>query len=887
MKWGLKLPRLLFCLLLFWVPVLYCLPANPVKKTYLLIRQGNLPEARQQYQKAVAKGKNDFGMEYVFSHLFLSPYRKTLSLDSAYLYCLSAIDKYKKESQEGKKRYERLDLEHLRIDSAELFSRKEYLDSLGFSKAQNLESESAYQWFLEHFPQSNRAEQAKERRASIAFARAQQENSHQAFEKFLENYPDAGQAAEAREIRELMIYQNAAKKGHLSDWESFIEKNPNNGYVLKAQEKIYHISTRQHRPSSYFEFIKKYPENPNISRAWEWIYHLEGISLKELMKKYPEFPEASFSGRESIRNLQLIPCSDRGKYGWMDIKGRAIIRPRFDSIPEESRCESSSIKFIKAFKNKKVVVYSQDSFPVTEGEFDDAEWFQNGLIRVWRDGKQGLQHLGGYPILEPRYEQIERISNGLLLIRQGGKKFLFSMKGNSIDLPGADEISSAGVYLAMRNGKKFSLLKESDILQTIDNEPIKPEYRYREMERFGDNKLVLYEDAGAYYISQDNVTILNIGKGASIRPSPWGVLLSESGNQVIVDSTGKRISGDFQEIRIEGNMAIVKKTGLYGLIDRSGKTIAALKYDSLFHFAGGLFLAWKEGRRSILFESGQEISYSGNLPPDMIRPPLASAGKGEWYLLLTDSSGQKSLYSRLGKKLLPFAYSQIMMLDEHWFSIQADKKFGLADTAGRVILKPAFSGISPISHEFVCLSKGKTFSIYNPLTKKTLLSDLSSVARKFGSSRNQFIVRLNDKAGIIDQLGKPLVPCAYEDILYWSASKCMVKKDGFWYGFMLASGKELVKPIKKISLISDKDGEQIYEIESDGKSGIESTLRGELAPTLHDQIVPFDLQSGICFFLGSRIQQSSVFNVVYIDGHGNLFKTQYLTEDEYEGILCD
>ena len=862
--------------------------ANPVKKTYLLIRQGNLAEARIQFDKAVKKGKNDFGMDYVFSHFFLSPYRKSLSLDSAYLYCLSAIDKYKKESIQGKNRYQKLNIEHLRIDSAELFSRKDYLDSLGFSKAQNLESESAYQWFLDHFPQSSRSEKAHERQASIAFARAQQENSHQAFEKFLEKYPDAGQAAEAREIRELMLYQNTAKKGHLKDWESFIEKNPNNRYLLKAQEKVYHISTKQHKAATYYDFIRKYPSNPNVSKAWEWIYYLEGSSLKELLKKYPDFPQARFSEREPIRNLQLIPVTDRGKFGWMDIKGRSVIKPRFDSIPEESRCEASSIRFLKAYNRRKVAVFSQDSFAVSEGEFDDAEWFQNGLIKVWRDGKQGLFHMGGYPILEPRYEQIDRISNGLLVIRQGEKKFLFSMKGNSIVLPGLDDVSAAGSYLALRSGKKYALIKESEVLQSIDNDTINPLYRYREMERFGENRLVLYEDAAAYFISQDNITILKIGQRASIQPCPWGVLLSESGIEVIVDSTGNRISGDYEKIRIEGNIAIVKKAGMFGLINRSGKMLSELKYDSLDLFTGGLFVGWKKNRRSILFESGKEVSYSGTQSPDLLRPSgTTSATRPDWFVVLTDSLGQKAVFSMQGKKLLPFAYSQINLLDDHWFAIQADKKFGLADTSGKVILKPSFSGISPINREFVCLSKGKNFSLYNPLTQKTLLNNLSSVARRFGNSKNHFIVRLNDKAGIIDQQGKQVVPCAYEDILYWSPGKCMVKRDGFWFGFMLASGKELVKPIKKIRLISDKDGEQIYEIESDGKTGIESTLRGELAATVHDQIVPFDLQTGICFFLGSRVQQSSVFNLIYIDGHGTPFKTQYLTEEEYEGILCD
>ena len=176
------------------------LRANPVKKAWALMRKGSLAEARAEMEKARRKGKDDFGIDYVYSHFYLSPYQKTLSLDSSYFYCLTAIEKFRNETPEGRKRYEKVKIDHFRLDSAELFSRKDYLDSLGFSKAQNLESESAYQWFLDNFPKSTRLDQARERRASLAFAKAREENSYQAFERFIEKYPNAGEAVEALEI---------------------------------------------------------------------------------------------------------------------------------------------------------------------------------------------------------------------------------------------------------------------------------------------------------------------------------------------------------------------------------------------------------------------------------------------------------------------------------------------------------------------------------------------------------------------------------------------------------------------------------------------------------------------------------------------------------------
>lgn len=875
--------------LLFLLFFFQTAPANPVKKAWLLIRKGLLKEAREELLKAAAKGKDDFGTDYLYSHYYLSPYRKTLSLDSAYFHCLQAIEKFRKESPEGRKRYEKVKAENFRLDSAELFSRKDYLDSLGFSRAQNLESESAYQWFLDNFPQSRRTDQAREKRASLAFARARQENSYQAFERFLEKYPNAGEAVEAREIKELMVFQNTAKKGKLADWEEFIRKQANNRYIIKAHEKIYQLSTRLHDASSYYSFISRYPENPNISKAWEWIFYLEdpAMNLRQFSQKYPGFPEKTFEDQIQLRNIQVIPFTERGKFGWMDTRGKTIIRARFDSISEEARCEAAGLHFLKAFRKGKVVVFSSDSFPATAGEFEDAEWFQDGVIKVFRDGKEGLFHLAGYPLLEARYEKIHRLNSNFLAIEQGNKKYLFTAKGNSIELPGADDIIAAGHFLALRSGSKYALISETDVLKSLENEPPNPDYRYRSLETAGNGRLLLYEGDDACLLSNDKIIRLKTAAGASITPCEWGMLLEKNGMVSLIDSNGNAIGGEFQAVQVVGNSAVVKSGSRFGLMSRNGILTAGMPYDSLAFFCPGIFQAWKGNRRALVFESGKEIPFSGNRSPELLRSMSEKGSSRVWFVSVSDSLGRKAVFSRNGRAVLPFSWEQVNMCGQGFISIGADRRFGLADTSGKILLKPVYTGISALNNEFVCVARGKELSVISPFNQKVLVSGLSGAARSFGNSKSMFIIRLQDRAGIVDNQGKMVVPCQYEDIMYWNPGRCLVKKNGFWYGYLLNGGKELVKAMKKVRLLMELENEQLYEVESDGKVGIESTLRGEIAATLFDQIVPFEYPGGVCFFLGSRVQQSSVYTLLYIDSHGNPIKTQYLTEDEYEGILCD
>ena len=72
---------------------------NYVKKSLKQVKEGNVKEALKTLQAARANNKVDFGTDYVFSLYFLSPYQKSLKLDSSYAFCLSAIEKFLKEDK--------------------------------------------------------------------------------------------------------------------------------------------------------------------------------------------------------------------------------------------------------------------------------------------------------------------------------------------------------------------------------------------------------------------------------------------------------------------------------------------------------------------------------------------------------------------------------------------------------------------------------------------------------------------------------------------------------------------------------------------------------------------------------------------------------------------
>lgn len=879
--------KLLLCSL-FWLA--FCIhPVHSkgndfVKKSLRQVKAGDLNDAYKTLQNARQKQKDDFGVDYVYSLYFLSPYQKTLKLDSAYAFCLSAIDKFGKENAEGRIRYA-----ELQIDSLELYSRKDYLDSLGFSQAERLESEAAYQFFLEKFPQSARAETARRKRASLAFQQARQQNSYEAFMAFLAKYPDAGEASSAKEISDLLAFENTARKGQISDWENFISKNPNNQYLIKAQNRLFELATLYHTPESYYQFITNYPENPNTAKAWDWIFYLEktGKNTGSLTQKYPDFPLLRFETRLRLRDEPLIPFIERGRFGFMDRYGKPFIHPTFDSLPEDARCDITSSAFVKIFRKRKVSLFCMDTIPVSEAEFDNAEWFSDGILKVFKGGKQGLLSMTGYQILGTRYEDIQRLTNNLLSIQQGNRFFLFTLKGQKLEIQGLDQVLAVGTYIVGRLGERFAIFSEEEAMKSLQNQPPVLQFKFTSIQKSGADRMLLYKGEEANLLCGNKLLVLNLQPGSVLKECPWGWLVENQGSTNVIDSLGNTLPRSFEAIRIHGNLAVARFQNKFGLIDRTGKPVVDFAYDSIALVVRSSFLARKGNNRFLIFESGKKIGFSGNRNPEVLRYATNRGIFASYFLVLSDSLDRKAVFSRQGRAILPFAYDNISMLDAHLFATYQDRKMGIADTNGLVLFKPSFTGASPISREFVCVSNGKNFSILNLITRKPVVTKLSGLARNFGSSRNLFIIRIRDKAGIIDLSGKQIIPSIYEDIQYWNPTRCLVKRNGFWYFYQMESGKELVKAIKNIRILSERDNETIYEIEVDKKVGVESTLRGEIAPSDNDEIVPFESNSGTFFFAGRRVASSLVYNLTYVDLNGELIKTQLLTEEEYEKIVCD
>ncbi len=132
-----------------------------------------------------------------------------------------------------------------------------------------------------------------------------------------------------------------------------------------------------------------------------------------------------------------------------------------------------------------------------------------------------------------------------------------------------------------------------------------------------------------------------------------------------------------------------------------------------------------------------------------------------------NGNGLIGFINHLGKEILPFHYSGASKFQEGLASVRIDKeKFFIDKTGKRLFDRP--DG---------CIS-----GFYD---------GMASFAKEIGTFRNESIFHY----GFIDNTGKEVIPCIYEDLNYFSEGLAAVKnekKKGGLFGFVDKTGKEII-----------------------------------------------------------------------------------------------
>ena len=249
------------------------------------------------------------------------------------------------------------------------------------------------------------------------------------------------------------------------------------------------------------------------------------------------------------------------KYGAINIKGKIIIKPEYDQISIDNYYNSETMYKASGFIVKKK---NEDSYKygyinskgkmLLPPEYTEISRIneiiddKNVYLLVLKEGQAGVVK-NNKVVLDFEYEDRSyNLFNNMFIIQRNSKSGIADIKGKVIIQPEYDSIMFGGIYVnAIKDGEVTVL----DINgKKLDNNNI-----YAKLPTTNPN----------YYITIDKNEIYRI---------------------VDKDNNIKRENNYTYIEHIKDDYFIIYKNGKNGIIDLSGKSIADLKYNSIFKISG-------------------------------------------------------------------------------------------------------------------------------------------------------------------------------------------------------------------------------------------------------------------------------------------------------------
>lgn len=317
-----------------------------------------------------------------------------------------------------------------------------------------------------------------------------------------------------------------------------------------------------------------------LPAEYDEIVTLEGTENSILIKKDGKVGLVNDNGGiiaeveyKEIKNLGetykngYITINEDGKYGVISATKKQILENKYDEI---SQTYLGEYYLVKENENQKLI--DSKGNVIIEKGFDDVKSkTSNGVIFV-QDNLYGEMNLSGETTIEAKYQYLEEAKKGIYIAKQNDKYGIINQEQNTeleFNYTGITYNEKAKIYLAEDDGYKTSLIdsnfnvKATGILSEINTDKlyirmrINDEYKYYNLKGEEKSNIVTLENNTIFLSKKD-------GK--------YGYI--DKKENIVVDY----IYDDATEQNEYGYVA-VKKNGLWGSIDKNGKTVIEPKYN--------------------------------------------------------------------------------------------------------------------------------------------------------------------------------------------------------------------------------------------------------------------------------------------------------------------
>lgn len=534
------------------------------------------------------------------------------------------------------------------IDQSTITNLSDSISTKMFQIVKHLNTVNSYNFFLQNFYLAKDAvrQKAIDARDELEFNMVLEAAGSSATREFMLLHPQSSFYQEAFVLMEKQIFDENTKANTSESYIAFLNKFPKNLMVKTAHEKLFGIYRQQKDVKGLAFFVKNYPSSYQNIEAWKLLFSLSVKEfsfdeLKSFVREFPEFPlKTSILNELELNKLVLYPYQQNDFSGFIDDKGKFVIRPMFDAVTDFY--EGLSV----VSKNDSVYFINKHNVNPFGKVYSDASVFKNGIAPVKQNNKWFFINRQGQSISR-FYDEINELSDNVYVVKLNDKYGALDHFGQSILEPKFDKLgdfkngyayyTEKGLYgFVSRNGtvhkaefewisdfneNQIAVMKQNNkfgLVNIFGKKILEP--AYDQVLKTSSSVFILVSDNQYGFFSSEGCMITQVAYDFLKEKSPEyytnGSLfkLLKKNEQAIVDANGKIYInfGTFQEVNFPGNdLILVKQKNKYGYLDKKLNPVIPCKYQLAGDFADSLALVKVKENNVLITTYGAEIFSTG------------------------------------------------------------------------------------------------------------------------------------------------------------------------------------------------------------------------------------------------------------------------------------
>jgi TolA-binding protein len=817
-------------------------------------------KAEAQVAKALRKDDNNLAAHYVYAWYFFSPGNPAFNIDSAHAEAGKAKAIFLALPKKDRERWLRFP-----IDSVLLMKLQYYIDSAAFERAKLKNSEEAYTFFIEHFPNAQYVQQAVELQNEAAFLDALKGNTYQSFLSFWQRYPQSSRAKEARQRYDKLLVEVKTKDKRLISYERFLQEYPDSPYRHYVEGQIFELFTASGEPERFETFLQQYPNNHRTTYARDILFHVYLEQEKDINNLLTD----SLRHALALHQNFWLAVWRNGSYSFMDASGAEHLPTVGDSINLDFLCEA----FTEDVLLVGTKLMGRNGRVIKTGVVGFTD-LGHGFLSVRSKHDTTIVHKSGREVLRV-HGKANLLGQYFFLVGGENQLSLFTLTGRKLPTTGWKEAQAFGNVIAFRTDKGWRLTTVASLGNCANGEELAVTDFFDEVKKLSDGHVWVRAGTQQGLLSNSLQVIV---------PLKEQVIQYDQQVLTVTDGSGTRIvafgktSKAFSQVKIQSDWVVAKQSNQFVLMDmRSQSPINEQEtFDSLYVVATTAIGIRHDS--TFLYTRKLNLAFAGNLFVQLL------SASDSIYLCVHEGD-RKMVVSTGGEKIFSFVCDKLEYVGAGFFVAARRKKKIVLTSNGKFFDVPNFDALGSASQHYISILQKKKFGLLNAKVKKVIPP---AYERNLAPYTARVVVAYKDKGyGFVDWDNNALSKFEFEEVRYWNDSTALVKFNFVWRLYNIANN--VLKPgkISEYHSFQVPSSETFAIFRQDNYYGLMGNRHGVILEPAFTAIVNVGTKEAPLYFTEKYIEEAAIYIVIYYDQHGKQLRRQIFEEVEYRNIKCE